>query len=205
MKSLTSRVNLNFAPHATMKVLASLCAFGMLTSCDKKREAQDSESTVPFASARGTDRAFAPQNKTVLDTTIQEIRTVGGDWNVRNDAIRVVRDIGDRKQVEAIPSLLDGMFIIQPFSINDPADFFEIYPCSEALTKIGEPAVRHVQERFLIAKSGTEQLTLLYVLLKINGTQFTADWLSELQGMKLVPERRQRFVELRRWVLSHTN
>jgi len=213
MKSLTNYFNVNFAFQANMKALASLCAFGLLASCDKKGEIPDSKFAMPSTSAaERSESDLAGKKNIVYDlhnekpeavfTLLKEKPEAINYMNVRIEAVKTVKEIGERKQVEVISSLLGAMFIILPFSTNNPADFSETYPCSEALIKIGEPAVPKVQDQFLIAKSGVEQLVLLHVLLKINGVRFTADWLEELQGMKLVPERRQRLAELRTWVLS---
>jgi hypothetical protein len=181
----------------SVNALASLCAVGLLASCDKK---MDTNATPP---AQHSAVAMVDKPKTVLELLQQNPDAIR-DSNLRMEAVKAVKEIGDRKEVEAIPSLLGAMFIIRPVAVRNATDFSVHFPCSEALIKIGESAVPQVQAQFLVAKSGVEQMVLLHVLIKINGARPTSDWLEEVQGMKLVPERRQRYAELKTWVLSHS-
>jgi len=216
MKALTDRFQLDFAFQSKMKTLAALCAFGVLTSCDKKREISDSKIAAPSTpAAEHSEPSLAGKRKVVYDVhkekpeaifdLLKEEPEAINYTNVRSEAVEAVKEIGERKQVEAIPTLLAGMFVIQPFFTSNALDISQTFPCSEALIKIGEPAVRPVQDQFWVAKSEVEQLILLHVLIGIKGPRFTSDWLGELQQRKLIPERRQRYVELNGWVLSHLN
>jgi hypothetical protein len=210
MKSLDNHVKWNLAFRAIMRALLSLCFIGLLASCDKGGAPAQTPAGQPSESNKGAGENIASQANrlfekgTVFELLKQKPEAING-LKMRTEAIEAVKEIGERKQVEAIPSLLDAMFTIQPFFINNRGDFTGTYPCSDALIKIGEPAVPQIKDQFLVAKSGTEQLVLLHVLIKINGTLPTSEWLEEVQGMRLVPERRQRYAELKSWVLSHRN
>ena len=131
---MTKRANLNFAPQASIKALASLCAFGLLTSCDKKQEIP--ESKIAGSSTPAVERSeqyLAGTQKIIYDlhngkpetifALLKEKPEAINYMNVRIEAVKTVKEIGERKQVEAIPSLLHEMFIIQPFSTNNASDF----------------------------------------------------------------------------------
>lgn len=120
------------------------------------------------------------------------------------ERISKVLEIGRKRDAGAVPMLVENLMKITPLETVNLFDFEKTYPCSAALIEIGDPAILKVQEQFIIAKSGPEQMVLLNVLLRIKGVKFAADWLEEIQRMKMLPERRQRFVGLRNWVLSHS-
>ena len=190
--------------------LAFACILGLLASCDKNIElgaspvVQHSNPNVSVNPTTYSESNDTGEQNDILGLLKRKPEVIH-NLRVRSEAIRAVNEIGERKQVEAIPVLLDQMFVIMPFFVFNHEDFSESYPCSVSLIKIGEPAVRQVQDQFLVAKSGIEQMVMLHVLINIKGAQFTSGWLDELQRMKLVSERKQHFVELKGWVLSHTD
>lgn len=187
-----------------LRVVAALCCLGALASCNKEES-----SVPPTADRKDSPVKNAPPPikaslRTPLDDVAHQLKEKGGDWETRNEAIKIVRQIGEQRQTEAIPSLLDGMLIVQPFSINNVLDYADTYPCSAALVKIGEPAVPQIQARILVTGTNIEQMVLLDTLRQIRGREQVSQWLDSLpeKGAGSLPA--QRRAELKQWALSQT-
>jgi hypothetical protein len=187
-----------------LRVLAVLCCLGALASCNKE------ESSVPPTTSRKDSpvkNAHPPINVGLsfhLDDVAHQLKEKGGDWETRNQAIKIVMQIGEQRQTEAIPSLLNGMLVVQPFSINNALDYADTYPCSAALVKIGEPAVPQIEARILATGTNIEQMVLLDTLRQIRGSEKVTQWLESLpdKGVGSLPA--QRLTELKQWALSQT-
>lgn len=180
----------------------TLAFFTFLLACCHRQE------NPPIASGQPGQQTGIVTNSRVKDDApdFEEWRTAVrkkpeslADWQKRVD---LVNEIGERRDVRAIPVLLEELLNVSPLRLDDVGDLEGRYVCSKALMKIGEPAVPHVKAQFVIAKSVKEQMVLLIVLQRIKGTRFTVEWLEELQMDKLVPERRQRLAELTKWAAS---
>ena len=122
------------------------------------------------------------------------------DWQRR---VEVVKEIGDKRVVQAVPVLLQELMNITPHFVDNFAELRAAYPCSKALIKIGEPAVSQIKDKFKISPVGSEQLVLLTTLAGIIGEAKTGDWLGELQRNENVAARKDDLSELRDWILAH--
>ncbi len=193
------------ARHWLASLPACLCCIGLLATCGKEPP-QRSSTEAPQPSP---NKHTVPSGEVKVPITLQsvtlQLKSQGGDWKARNDAINLVEQLGKQKQVAAIPSLLDAMFLVQPFSINNVADYADAYPCSSALVEIGEPAVSQIQARVLATGTNIEQMVLLDTLRRIKGSEYVARWLDGLpdKGSGSIPEQRRN--ELKQWALRQAH
>jgi len=116
--------------------------------------------------------------------------------------VALVKEIGERKLVEAIPLIIRELLNISPRDVWNEMDFEDSYPGSKALIQIGKPALLPVQAQFANSSSAKEQLVLLYVLARIGGSQPTADWLEEVRENEPVADRKSHLSKLQEWVRS---
>jgi hypothetical protein len=176
-----------------VNAVAVACCLVAFVSCDK------TDDTVPSKVARKVTFAkdvLPPkaQHIAALDSVIQKLRNQEMvDWGVRNEALELVMQLGEEREISAIPSLLNGLLLIQPFSINNIFDH-DSYPCMTALVKIGEPAVPQIEAHFLSAVSPVERLLLIDTLVRIKGATSVAGWLEALPADKrfLFPDQVHR-------------
>ena len=171
-----------------------------LVSCDRKSELQQSAPEKQQTPNTTLGSELSGNNSTLLVSFGKPPESFNGI----NDRAEIVKEIGKRKLVEAIPILLKEMLNVGPFFINNAADLSDSYPCSVALVQIGEPAVPQIQERFLFTSSPAEHLVLLHTLLQIKGTQFTSIWLEKLKQENSRAAEFQHLSDLQRWVDSHS-
>ena len=195
---------LSSALHRPESLLMCLCCIGFLTACDKETSQESKSETTQRAQKKNAALPAEVKAPTSLHSLTVQLKDQGGDWKTRSDAISLVEQLGREKRVEAVPSLLDAMFLVQPFSINNVTDYADAYPCSASLEKIGEPAVPQIQTRFLATRANMEQMVLLDTLRRIKGSEYVATWLESLPDKGIGSLSGQRRSELKQWALSHT-
>lgn len=190
-----------------------IARFSLLPSCNKDAGQATAPVPSPHAMVNGYP-AEEPLGRSP-ETFTQNISDSSGkpppvedwklnsDWDLSNEKqLSVVRELGKRELVEAIPALVAGMFEIRPFTL-DSVSYLESYPCCAALIEIGEPAVPQIQDHFWKATSHREQMAVLFTLIEIKGTAYVADWIDGLptsDDSSLPPDWR---ATLKAWVLSH--
>lgn len=91
-----------------------------------------------------------------------------------------VKKLGEEKNVEAVPLLLENLLKIRP-AYRASADNWT--PCRTALIQIGEPAVIAVSERFLVADTFAERHELFTVLRCIGGGDWALEWLDVVRDV----------------------
>lgn len=194
MKSSKNHEEPQFRSQAPIVVFAVFCSLLLLSACDGRKETTNSKTNSSGSELIAAKIPPLGGRHVLLDSMTQKIKDSGGDWNIRSQAIKVVMEVGEQKRCEATASLLNGLFVIQPFSIDNVADFSTTYPCSVALVNIGDLAVPQIQSRFLANFSAIEQLVLLHTLAKIKGADFVASWLASLQynGNSSLGDERRR-------------
>lgn len=194
-KHMNNHLTTNFQPWCLLTiciVLLPSCGRNSDTPSQKASPVQQPKTNTSPISPTELQRDVAVINKTPLTIEDSERR------------VAAVKKMGVEKRVEAVPLLLDQLLQIRPLAINNAVDYAEIFPCSEALVQIGEPAVLKVQSQFLKSSSNVEQLVLLEILLRIKGAAFVAEWIEKLpkSGSNALGE--QRRTELKQWALSQS-
>lgn len=187
------------------RAVVALCCLATLESCDKEGTTVPQNAEHKETPVKNVTRPANTTLRSPLDGITLQLKDQGGDWEKRNEAIKIVKQIGEQRQAEAIPSLLDGMLIVQPFSINNALDYADTYPCSAALVQIGDPAVPQVQARILETGANIEQMVLLDTIRRIKGSDFVSQWLDSLPDSGVGSLSKQRLTELKHWVLSQAH
>ncbi len=124
--------------------------------------------------------------------------------------IPMVIGMGERKDPKDIPILLDWIFTVRRATVENPANISQNFPCVEALVKIGEPAVKQIQERILAATDtpnshtliSSEEHILLSTLAGIKGGGYVGEWIKTAEktaGTPLTEDRRNR---IQKWASS---
>jgi hypothetical protein len=201
MKTRKHRANCVVA-RAIFRILLLVLYLEITISCGKKNEETIPKKSASKQQTKGTPPKAVSEEMKLVAAAIDRPQSINS-FDGWTRALEMVKEMGEKKQVEAIPLLLDSMFVLNPLSINNAFDLEDSYPCSAALIQIGEPAVVQVQERFLRVTDSLEQLILLNTLLRIEGPQAVSDWLGNIKATNNPSLTEKRLVHLQGWVLSH--
>ena len=119
--------------------------------------------------------------------------------NLGDATLQEVKEMGQRRDVTAIPKLLDWMFTVGPSgSSSMTAD----HPCATALIQIGEPAVEPIKQKILAAPNAAQELVWLFTLEQIKGGAYIANWYKtadKIAGFPISDEHRK---EIQAWALA---